>query len=101
MLEHMELSDAQVLALCDRMMTDDDQTEMSQLLEQHRESLLTEVGQQRLDALMQIYRTGMVQKAEAWKIAVDRGLAIVPQVPGSALMPSKIANTRSMSPGTK
>jgi hypothetical protein len=71
-------SDAEVLALCDRMMTDDDQTEMSQLLEQHREGLLTEPAQQRLDALMQIYRTGMVEKAEAWKIAVDRGLAVVP-----------------------
>jgi hypothetical protein len=69
-----QLSDAQVLALCDRMMTDDDQTEMSQLLEQHREGLLTDPAQQRLDALMQIYRTGMVRKAEAWKIAVERGL---------------------------
>jgi hypothetical protein len=68
------LSDAQVLALCDRMMTDDDQAEMSQLLEQHREGLLTETAQQRLDALMQIYRTGMVRKAEAWKVAVERGL---------------------------
>jgi hypothetical protein len=73
-----QLSDAQVLALCDRMMTDDDQTEMSQLLAQHREGLLTEPAQRRLDALMQIYRTGMVRKAEAWKIAVDRGLAIAP-----------------------
>jgi hypothetical protein len=68
------LSDAQVLALCDRMMSDDDQTEMSQLLEQHREGLLTELAQRRLDALMQIYRTGMVRKAEAWKVAVERGL---------------------------
>ncbi|MFM2431400.1 MAG: hypothetical protein RLZZ511_2613 [Cyanobacteriota bacterium] len=69
-----QLSDVQVLALCDRMMTDDDQTEMSQLLEQHREGLLTEPAQQRLDALMRIYRAGMVRKAEAWKIAVERGL---------------------------
>ena len=67
-------SDAQVLALCDQMMTDDDQTEMSQLLEQHREGLLTEPAQQRLDALMQTYRTGLVRKAEAWKVAVERGL---------------------------
>jgi hypothetical protein len=98
---HDRFIDTQVLALCDRMMTDDDQTEMSQLLEQHREGLLTETAQRRLDVLMQIYRTGIVEKAEAWKIAVDRGLAIVPQVPGSALIPNKIDNTRSMSPGTK
>jgi hypothetical protein len=96
-----ELSDAQVLDLCDRMMTDADQTAMSELLEQNSEGLLTEPGQRQLDALMQIYQTGMVRKAEAWKVAVDRGLAIAPQVPGSAPIPSKIDNTRSMSPGTR
>jgi Tfp pilus assembly ATPase PilU len=98
MIEH--LSDQQILELCDRMMTDDDQTEMSQLLEQNREGSLTETGKQRLDALMQIYRTGMLQKAEAWKVAVDRGLKL-PQVPGSAPIPNKIDNTRSISPGTR
>jgi hypothetical protein len=67
-------SDAEVLAWCDQMMTEDDQTEMSQLLEQHREGLLAEPAQQRLDALMQIYRTGLIRKAEAWKVAVERGL---------------------------
>jgi hypothetical protein len=56
------------------MMTDDAQAELSQLLEQNREGLLTEPGRQRLDALMQIYRNGLVQKAEAWKVAVERDL---------------------------
>ncbi len=99
MIEH--LSDQQILQLCDRMMTDNDQAEMSQLLWENREGLLTEPGQRQLDALMQIYQTGMVRKAEAWKVAADRGLAIAPQVPGSAPMPNKIDNTRSMSPGTR
>jgi hypothetical protein len=98
MIEH--LSDQQILELCDRMMTDAEQTAMSEFLEQNSEGLLTEPGQRQPDALMQIYQTGMLQKAEAWKVAVDRGLK-PPQVPGSAPMPNKIDNTRSMSPGTR
>jgi hypothetical protein len=69
-----ERSDEQVLEGCDRMMTDDAQAELSQLLEQNYEGLLTEPGRQRLDVLMQIYRAGLMQKAEAWKVAVERGL---------------------------
>jgi Tfp pilus assembly ATPase PilU len=68
------LSDEDILALCDMQMTHEDQEELSQLLARNREGQLVDTDRARLDALMQMYRQGLVRKAQAWKIAVARGL---------------------------
>lgn len=73
------LNDEQVLALCDIEMELEQQSELSQLLSENREGTLTAAGRERLDALMEVYRRGLVRKAEAWKIAVRRGLKSPPQ----------------------
>jgi hypothetical protein len=71
-----QMSDEQVLALCDGMLSADEQARLSELLGRHGEGELdgAEVGE--LDGLMQVYRTGLVRKAEAWKVAVERGLRV-------------------------
>jgi dsDNA-binding SOS-regulon protein len=68
------LPDDEVLALCDLEMDEDQQRELSHLLAGNRESLLDAESQARLDELMQIYRRGLVRKAQALKVAVQRGL---------------------------
>lgn len=68
------LPDEQVLALCELQMDSKKQLLLSDLLSRNREGKINdyEVGQ--LDELMQIYRQGMVNKARAWKVALERGL---------------------------
>jgi hypothetical protein len=68
------LSDEEVLALCDLQMANEDQEELSRLLAHNREGQLADTDRTRLDALMQMYRRGLVRKAQAWKVAVARGL---------------------------
>ncbi len=68
------LSDDQVLALCDLEMSRGEQRELSALLARQREATLDEAARHRLDELMTSYRRGMVQKAQALKVAVERGL---------------------------
>ena len=68
------LSDAGVLSLCDMQMADEDHEALSLLLAQNREDQLNESERQQLDALMTMYRRGLVRKAQAWKEAVARGL---------------------------
>ena len=68
------LSDAQILNLCDLKISESEQTQMSLLLGKQRESELQSGELEKLDGLLQVYRRGMVRKAEAWKVAVDRGL---------------------------
>lgn len=68
------LPDDEVLALCDLEMNEDQQQELSHLLAGNREGLLDAESQARLDELMQIYRRGLVRKAQALKVAVQRGL---------------------------
>jgi hypothetical protein len=68
------LSDEQVLALADSMMSDQEQDELSRLLAAQRERQIDSAGKDRLDTLMQIYRRGMVRKAQALNAAVKRGL---------------------------
>jgi hypothetical protein len=71
-----QMSDEQVLALCDGMLSVDDQARLSELLGRHGEGELGEAEVGELDGLMQVYRTGLVRKAEAWKVAVERGLRV-------------------------
>jgi hypothetical protein len=68
------LPDDQILALCDSQMSADQQEELSGLLIDNREGKLSEAERGRLDELMQIYRRGLVRKAQALKVAVERGL---------------------------
>ena len=68
------LPDEQVLALRDQQMSEDQQHALGALLARQREGRLDGVERQRLNELMDIYRRGMVQKAQALKVAVDRGL---------------------------
>ena len=57
-----------MLALRDQQMSEDQQRD------EHTSVHLDAVAWRRLDELMDIYRRGMVQKAQALKVAVDRGL---------------------------
>jgi len=68
------LPDEQVLALRDQQMDDNQQRELGDLLARQREGQLDHTGHRRLDDLMTVYRRGMVRKAQALKVAVDRGL---------------------------
>jgi hypothetical protein len=68
------LSDEEILRLCDTQMADEDQNELSDLLARNREGQLDTTDHAKLDALMQAYRRGIVRKAQAWKVAVARGL---------------------------
>ena len=69
------LPDAEVLKLSNAQMPVADQDELWQLLSQNNEGeTLSQADRIRLDALMQVYRSGLLRKAEALKVAVLRGL---------------------------
>lgn len=68
------LSDEAVLELSELELPADQQEELSALLARNREGDLMTEERERLDALMQVYRRGMVRKAKAVKVAVERGL---------------------------
>lgn len=68
------LSDEQVLAFCEMQMPPEQQDLLNALLTRHREGQLSKAEAQTLDELMQVYRHGLVRKARAWKVAVERGL---------------------------
>jgi len=68
------LPDEQVLALCDLQMEASDQEVFSDLLARNAEGQLMVAEVRQLDELMQVYRRGLVRKARALKVAVDRGL---------------------------
>jgi dsDNA-binding SOS-regulon protein len=59
------LSDEEILGLCDIQLADQDQEELSCLLARNREGQLDDTNGARLDALMQMYRRGLVRKAQA------------------------------------
>ncbi|NJL03202.1 MAG: hypothetical protein HC910_22505 [Spirulinaceae cyanobacterium SM2_1_0] len=68
------LSDEQVLNLCDLQLEPPQQDRLSELLSAQRESKLVPPEQIELAELMQRYRHGMVRKAAALKVAVERSL---------------------------
>ena len=68
------LGDAQVLELIHTQLSDGDQTRLSALLEGQREAALTSSETSELARLMNVYRRGLLRKAEAHKVAVERGL---------------------------
>ncbi len=68
------LPDDQVLAWCEMQMPPEQQEQLDTLLIRLREGQLNETERRKLDELMHIYRQGLVRKARAWKVAVERGL---------------------------
>jgi hypothetical protein len=68
------LPDAEVLAVCDLELTPAQQEEVSDLLERNREGELGPPERSRLEELMRLYRTALVRKAQALKVAASRGL---------------------------
>ncbi len=68
------LPDEQVLALCEMQMENEQQEVFSDLLARNREGQLIDREVSQLDELMQVYRRGLVRKARALKVAVERGL---------------------------
>lgn len=68
------LSNDEIVALANMQMEEAKQEELSDLHYEQRERRLSVDEQRRLDALMQLYRSGLVRKAQALRIAVQRGL---------------------------
>ena len=69
-----ELSDAETLALTELQLTVEQQTLLSDLLARNREGTLDPEGRRQLDTLMHIYEHGLLRKAQALRVAVQRGL---------------------------
>ncbi len=68
------LPDAELLAVCDAGMSETEEEDLGELLDRHREGQLSSEERARLDQLMRGYRTGLVRKAQALKLAERRGL---------------------------
>ncbi|MBE8997908.1 hypothetical protein IQ274_06680 [Nostoc sp. LEGE 12447] len=68
------LPDEKVLALCDMQMETQQQEVFSNLQARYREGQLNDAEVSQLDELMQVYRCGLVSKARALKVAVERRL---------------------------
>jgi hypothetical protein len=68
------LTDDQVLALTRSQLSASQQVELNALLESNCETHLNAERQARLEVLMTAYRRGLVRKAQAVKVAVERGL---------------------------
>ena len=68
------LGDTQVLELTQGQLREEEQVRLSALLGKQREDMLTEPEAGELVRLMNVYRRGLLRKAEAHKVAVERGL---------------------------
>ena len=68
------LPNSEILALANAQLSKTKQSALSQLLAAQREGTLSPEERGRLDVLLHEYRTGMVRKAEALKVAVERGI---------------------------
>jgi hypothetical protein len=68
------LPDQEVLALTELQLAPEQQAALGELLVQNREGTLDAQGQRRLDEMMRIYEHGLLRKAQALRVAVQRGL---------------------------
>ncbi len=68
------LPDKDVLALTKLQLLPEEQTTLSDLLERNREGTLDTTGKRRLDEMMRVYEHGLLRKAQALRVAVQRGL---------------------------
>lgn len=69
-----ELSDADVLALSEAQMDEDQDRRLSALLVQQQAGSLSDDDRRALLALLQVYQEGLLRKAQALREAVTRGL---------------------------
>ena len=68
------LSNEEVLALTEIQLTAEQQLAFSSLLAQNQDGTLDDPGRRQLDELMRIYEHGLLRKAQALRVAVQRGL---------------------------
>lgn len=68
------LPDSQILALCNMQLDEQQQATLNTLTEKQREDSLTPADSQELQFLLGLYRRGLLRKAKALKVAVERGL---------------------------
>lgn len=68
------LSDVEILSLADQQLKPEDQEALSDLLARSREGQLDTAGQEGLGVLMGGYERGLLRKAQALRVAVQRGL---------------------------
>jgi hypothetical protein len=68
------LPDQEVLTLTELQLTPEQQTTLSELLAQNREGALNTEGKRQLDEMMRVYEHGLLRKAQALRVAVQRGL---------------------------
>jgi len=68
------LSDDEVLALSEMKLSDDQDETLSDLLARQREGQLDSEGRRQLSELMRVYESGLLRKAQALRVAVERGL---------------------------
>jgi hypothetical protein len=69
-----ELPDAEVMALTEQQLSAEQQTALSELLARNQENELDAEGRRKLDELMRLYEHGLLRKAQALRVAVQRGL---------------------------
>ncbi len=69
-----ELSDDEVLALAELRFTDEQEADLSDLLERNRAGALDAEGRRKLDEMTRLYEQGLRRKSRALKVAVERGL---------------------------
>ncbi len=68
------LPDQELLAICDRQLDPDRDEELAELLQGKQDGELGDEERNRLETLMRQYRIGLIRKAQAIKVAVNRGL---------------------------
>ncbi len=69
-----KLSDSEVLALTELQMSPTQQKLMDEFQEKNGEGALTNDERRQFDALMEIYEDALLRKAQALRVAVERGL---------------------------
>lgn len=69
-----KLSDSEVLALAELQMSPSQQILVDELQEKNGEGALTIDERKQFDSLMEIYEDALLRKAQAFRVAVERGL---------------------------
>lgn len=68
------LPDEDVLALAEAQLPEEEQERLGLLLARSREDTLDAPGRRELDGLMRTYERGLLRKAQALRVAVERGI---------------------------
>ena len=68
------LPDEEVLALTESQLPAEQQETLSSLLARNQDDVLAAEERQQLDALIHLYEQGLLRKAQALRVAVQRGL---------------------------